>query len=72
MSAAQIAAGHPRSPRLLEPVRLFLHLVALGVAYDGVRAAIRLARSIVARARRRAHTIAPAPATIRESLGVRS
>jgi hypothetical protein len=72
MSAAQIASGQSRSRRPLEPVRLLLHLLALGVAYDGVGAAVRVARSVVARARRRTHTVASPPRTIHESLGLRS
>ncbi len=71
MSAAPIDAGHLRVPRLLELLGLFLHVVALGVAYDLLRAAVRVVRSVVGRARRRAHTVAPPPRTIHESLGVR-
>jgi hypothetical protein len=47
------------------------HLVALGVAYDGLHALVRLASGLIRRARRRLHRIDPPPETIYDSLGIR-
>jgi hypothetical protein len=48
-----------------------MHLVALGVAYDGLHASARLGADAIRRARRRLHRIDPPPETIYDSLGIR-
>src|SRR5688500_15967927 len=71
MLAARIRAARPASPRPLAVVRMCMHLVALGVAYDGLHASARLGSGLIGRARRRLHRIDPPPETIYDSLGVR-
>ena len=71
MPAARTRAARPASPRPLAVVRMSMHLVALGVAYDGLHAIARLVSNLIGRARRRLHHIDPPPETIYDSLGVR-
>jgi hypothetical protein len=71
MSAARTLSRANVAPRSHYAVRLLLHFVALGVAYDAVRGVVRLAARVVTRVRRRLHAVAPAPGSIYESLGVR-
>ena len=61
-----MAAHHRLAQTLSWP-----HLVALGVAYDGLHAVARVASGLIGRARRRLHRIDPPPETIYDSLGVR-
>ncbi len=71
MSAARTPAARPVMPRPLAVVHTCMHLVALGVAYDGLHACARVASGLIGRARRRLHRIDPPPETIYDSLGVR-
>ena len=64
-------AAPTRAARPLAVVRMSMHLVALGVAYDGLHAVARLVSGVIGRARRRLHRIDPPPETIYDSLGVR-
>lgn len=66
MPAARIRVARP-----LAVVRMSMHLVALGVAYDGLHAVARLAAGVIGRARRRLNRIDPPPETIYDSLGIR-
>jgi len=71
MLVARIRAVRPVSTRPLAVVRTCTHLVALGVAYDGLHAIARLVSGLIGRARRRLNRIDPPPETIYDSLGVR-
>jgi hypothetical protein len=71
MPATRTHAARPVSTRPLAVVRMSMHLVALGVAYDGLHALARLVSGLIGRARRRLHRIDPPPETIYDSLGVR-
>jgi hypothetical protein len=73
MSAASTATRFV-APRALCAIRLFPHLVGLGLPYDAARSLTRrvprVSAAMLNGARRRTHYIAPPPRSVHESLGI--